>query len=353
MKPILSLILCAGLLWLAGCRSDPNRELLERELRDHEDEIFGLQNQLEDKCHELEACRRENAKLKSGAGTAADENERRETPLFRPKPPAELPTMPKIDLGTPDTSPPVPPTPPAKKSPDSPDSARRGSRSVRPAALDDDPAESRFAANRATGGQVERLSINHLMTGGHSFSGQPGDDGLLVVFALRDRAGQAVQSDGDVSIVAIDPQISGDEGRLARWDFAAPEVAAHFRSLLATGYHFELLWPKRPPRHTDLKLYVRFTTADGQRYEESQSVHIRLPGDPPAAQAWAKPEAPNRWSAAAFPNGAQFDPNPPRATAPLASRPAAKSEPATESAQDDDDPPPRSVPRRPTWSPYR
>jgi hypothetical protein len=261
--------------------------------------------------------------------------------------------MPKIDLGTPDTSPPVPPTPPAKKSPDSPGSARRGSRSVRPAALDDDPAESRFAAARASSGPIERLTINHLMSGGHSFSGQPGDDGLLVVFALRDRSGQAIQSDGEVSIVVIDPQLTDDEGRLARWDFAAPEVAAHFRSLLTTGYHFELLWPHRPPRHNDLKLYVRFTTADGQRYEESQSVHIRLPGDPPATQAWAKPEAPNRWSAVTLPNGAQFDPNPPRASTPPASRIASKSVPPADSSDDEDDPPPRNVPQRPKWSPYR
>ncbi len=354
MKPILSVALCAGLLWLAGCRSDPNRELLERELRDHEDEIYDLQNQLEDKCHELEACRRENATLKKPAGASTDDGDGRATPLFRPQPPAELPGVPKIDMGTPESSPPVPPVPPARKSNDSPGSARRSSTSVRPAALDGDAADNQVAAPRSSGAAIERLAVNHLMTGGHSFSGQPGDDGLLVVFGIRDRSGQAVQADGEVSIVAIDPQLPGDDGRLARWDFSAPEAAAHFRNLLTTGYHFELLWPSHPPRHNDLKLFVRMTTADGHRFEDSQAVHVRLPGDSPTANNWAKPEAPNRWSAITLPNGASFDPNPPRTPTPLASRPPAQSQSPVDSTDEDDNPPPpRNAPQNPKWSPYR
>jgi hypothetical protein len=352
MKPILSVALCAGLLWLAGCRSDPNRELLERELRDHEDQIYDLQNQLEDKCHELEACRRENTTLKKGTGVTVDEGDGRVTPPPRPQPPAELPSVPKIDLGTPESSPPIPPIPPAKKSTD-PGSARKGSRSVRPAALDGDAADIQIALPRSSGAAIERLAINHLMTGGHSFSGQPGDDGLLVVFALRDRSGQAVQADGDMSIVAIDPQLSGDDGRLARWDFSAPEAAAHFRNLLTNGYHFDLLWPNHPPRHNDLKIYVRVTTADGHRFEDSQAVHVRMPGDSLTASNWVKPEALNRWSAVTLPNGAQFDPSPSRASASPASRAVPKSAPPVDSADDDEDPPPRTVPQRPKWSPYR
>ncbi|HKD36270.1 MAG TPA: hypothetical protein VKB78_05700, partial [Pirellulales bacterium] len=55
-----------GIAWLsaAGCRSDANRELLERELRDHEDEIFALQDQCNRLHAQLEACQRDNAALK-------------------------------------------------------------------------------------------------------------------------------------------------------------------------------------------------------------------------------------------------------------------------------------------------
>ena len=350
MKPILSLALCAGLLWLSGCRSDPNRELLERELRDHEDEIYDLQNQLDDKCHELEACRRKNAALKTGNDSAAEDADERDRAPRRTKPPAEPPAMPKIDLGTPETSPAIPP---AKKPIDSPGSARAKSRSVRPAALEGDSTENRLIVGGGpSNAPIERLAINRLMTGGHSFSGKPGDDGLLVVFAPRDRSAEVVQTAGQVSIVAIDPQLSGDEARLARWDFSAPETAAHYRNLLTTGYHFELLWPGRAPQHNELKLYVRFTTADGHQFEDNQVVHVRLPGDPPTTQAWAKPETPNRWSPAAAPIGAQFDPDPPRTNFRSAKPPAAKNPPPAATEPDNDDPPPRTV-VRPTWSPYR
>jgi hypothetical protein len=338
MKPIVFAALCFALLCCPGCRSDANRELLERELRDHEDQIYELENQCESLHRQLEACRSENLKR---SGAAGETIEGRDSVPPRVSPPAEI-SVPKIDLGTPDSTPPLPP---AKGPSNSSGRASSKSTSAQPASLTTEPS-----------GPIERLAINRLMTGGHSFSGKPGDDGLLVVFAARDSAGRPTAAAGEVSIVAIDPQVSGPASRVARWDFAAPEVAAHYRQgPLANAFHFELLWPDRSPEHDELKLFVRLTTADSRRFEDNQTVRVRLAGSTDATTAWTKPEPPQRWAPAPLPSGAQFDPD--AATlapaVPPPAPPIAKRDPEPNPPAPASDPTPRATSRPRGWSPYR
>ena len=54
----------------AGCKSDFNQQLLERELRLQEDQIYHLQDQLADKCARLESVGAENQSLKRQLGVA-------------------------------------------------------------------------------------------------------------------------------------------------------------------------------------------------------------------------------------------------------------------------------------------
>jgi hypothetical protein len=343
-KSVVLTALCVAWLSAAGCRSDANRELLERELRDQEDQIYALQDQCTRLHAQLEACQRENAAFKGGSVPAVPSapGAGRETtpPSVAPPPPADIP-IPKIDLGTPESPPPPPPT----KRPDngSTPQARRGS--ARPASVNSEPA-----------GPIERLAINRLMTGGHSFSGKAGDDGMLIVVSPRDGSERATQAPGDISIVVIDPELPESAARVARWDFSAPEAAAHYhQGPLVDAFHFELLWPKRPPEHSELKLFVRLTTADGRQFEDSQSIHVRLPGSPDGREAWTTPGPRERWAPAQLPAGSQFDPeadhhlaDPPRPAPAVAKR---GSEPGQ--ASSDSDIAARPSERRHDWSPYR
>ena len=81
---------------------------------------------------------------------------------------------------------------------------------------------------------------------------------------------------GDVSIVVVDPALAGREARIARWNFDADEVAQHVRRNRDGGsLHFELPWPT-PPQHSDLRLFVRFTTYDGRRLEANLPIEVQL-----------------------------------------------------------------------------
>ncbi|NDC64246.1 MAG: hypothetical protein EBZ59_09755, partial [Planctomycetia bacterium] len=51
-----------------GCKSDMNQQLLERELRMQEDQIYRLQDELQDKCERLSRTAGENASLRKQLG---------------------------------------------------------------------------------------------------------------------------------------------------------------------------------------------------------------------------------------------------------------------------------------------
>ena len=89
----------AALALSAGCRSTSNQELLERELRWQEDEIYHLQSHLEQFAAEIEGLKKRNAELEKQRGAAT-------TPPPRPFQPSR-----------PSTAPPSSVTPPAVRPP--------------------------------------------------------------------------------------------------------------------------------------------------------------------------------------------------------------------------------------------
>ena len=65
-----------AVIWLAGCKSDLNQQLLERELRYQEDQIYQLQDELQDKCARLD---------RAGAALGAHKLRRRRGRLGGPR----------------------------------------------------------------------------------------------------------------------------------------------------------------------------------------------------------------------------------------------------------------------------
>ena len=80
--------------------------------------------------------------------------------------------------------------------------------------------------------------------------------------------------------VVIDPALSGNAARIARWDFTADQIAPLFAGTpRGEGIHLNLRWPASPPEHERLVVFVRYTTAEGDQFEASQSVLIDLARD--------------------------------------------------------------------------
>jgi hypothetical protein len=288
------------LCFTGGCRhADLNRELVERELRLQEDELYRLQDEVTSREKLLETTRRENATLKREL-----EQARAGAPLPRDTIPAMPPAptdtaperTPRPDSGVP-TGPGVPPVieipgglnglPPA---PAGDRSSWKSTRGVRRASFESpletlSDSESGDSGGNDRDGSVAKIVLNRRLTGGYNADRLLGDEGVIVVIEPRDQRDRLVKRPGDVSVVIIDPALSGDAARIARWDFTADQIASFFaKTPRGEGIQLNLRWPASPPEHERLVVFVRYGTAEGNRYEASQSLLVDLASDSPVDQ---------------------------------------------------------------------
>jgi len=324
--------LCCGMAVLgvclaAGCKSDLNQQLLERELRMQEDQIYLLQDELQAKCARLERTIGENGSLKKqlGIGETDPAQGRPKMPggLFSGQAAAGAPTalpppMPPGNAGTtrsgPDAirfvppavsippgggalPPPMPPalsppaglprsavppaiTPPTLEGvPPLPNEPGRGAQA---------PAGLRLSYNESLAGEekITHLVINPSRTVCFDGDGDSLSDGLALVVEPRDADERLVTAAGDITVTVHDPSVQpiaasagqdADAGAcIARFDVPQAEAITHFRrTSRARGLHFVFRWQGPPPASGHIMVRVRMTSFDGSVHETLATVSTR------------------------------------------------------------------------------
>ncbi|NUQ61759.1 MAG: hypothetical protein HUU20_04675 [Pirellulales bacterium] len=296
MRPWLNALVVLACLAAAGCRTDPNIVLLERENRELEDTVYELQSCLEEYQQALDSCRKQNqalaARLSGEADTVPQPAVKRPEPSSAPAGP-KLPTRkpspapapvppdalvpPTIDLGTPlperqlpETfkAPDQPPKPPAATAPP------LNPALTPPSAAPSVPGPGKSSqASPPDAAEIAAISIRKEQTSGFNLDGRNGDDGVRALIEPRDAAGRPCQAAGPISVVVLDPALSGDAARVARWDFTPEEIS---QMAADDGIRLEMVWPQSPPSHSRLKLYVRYTTDDGRRLEANCPIEVAI-----------------------------------------------------------------------------
>lgn len=400
--PILLLGLSLGVGSYSGChhRHKGDWELLERDLRWQEIEIDNLAADIQEYKHRLEACRRENEALKRERdGLSSDLPSRsRSTSPSRGSNPPEPSTPPSIQF--PGSSPSTPSSPPLISPPGQmpegepattgeyilpgPASTSTGARTEAPrfetAPLFPSPEggtparevkstspgnDETTSTHEVTSKEVDRITLNKFLTGGHNPDAKGGDDGIMVLVEPRNQRGDLLQAPGEVSIVVLDPALQGAEARVARWDYTTDETAVRYQKTgIQPGFLFEARWPNRPPANRTVDLHVRFTTVDGRKLEASKRIDLdavlaeeREGAEQAKKGEWNRSTSPSRatrlsenlaprWPAGGIPTQPiETQPIPAPATAPAVESIARPIEPAPSPAK-----PPAG---KPGWSPYR
>ena len=275
---------------LTGCKSDLNQQLLERELRYQEDQIYNLQDELQLASTKLERAAGENASLKKQLGVGDDAAASRPG-LGRPRragPPAPVNVPPAIEIpdggGAPRPpagrgGPPVGPlAPPALEGvpPLPADGAAAGPTPAEPALSLPDasaavpPPIQRLAYEAPdAAAPVARLVVNAEQTTCLDADGDGRSEGLSIVFEPRDAEERLTAAAGTVTITVFDAAAGADpatgEGTpIANWDIPAADIPRHFRrTSRMRGLHFSLPWPGSPPAGGHARVIVRLTPADG------------------------------------------------------------------------------------------
>ena len=317
-----------GVCLAVGCKSDLNQQLLERELRMQEDQIYLLQDELQAKCARLERTIGENGSLKKqlGIGETDPAQGRPKMPggLFSGQaaagaPAALPPPMPPSAAGTtrsgPDAirfvppavsippagggalPPPMPPalsppaglprsavpppiTPPTLEGvPPLPNETGRGAQA--PAGL-----RLSFTESLAGEGKITHLVINPSRTVCFDGDGDSLSDGLALVVEPRDADERLVTAAGDITVTVHDPSVQPiaalvgqdvDAGAcIARFDVPQAEAINHFRrTSRARGLHFVFRWQGPPPASGHIMVRVRMTSFDGSLHETLATVSTR------------------------------------------------------------------------------
>jgi len=345
--PVLA-ILC---LALPACRSRPNPTvmLLERELREHEDEIYRLRHRLK-RCQE-EACStcREGTLSKPVGGEETEDGPKLQVDFSGAKRAEGIDTSPKPPKETsdPGTAPTWDGTSPSSES--LPDLLRGPSNEPSKEPESDSTELSDQVDNR----RVNRIVLKRHLCGGYDDDGKPGHEGILVVVEPRDDRDRPVDAPAEASVVIIDPAIEDERGRVARWDLTAAETTRLFGQLGSEhGMQLALPWPSGPPIHPDVRLFVRYTTSDGRKLQAEMPMRIDLP-------ATARPSTPPPgWTrmeslpaASPAPNVSESNSSRPAFRARV---PAIAVRPMSPFVESRDTPKePASVSGRPSWAPER
>jgi hypothetical protein len=356
---------CGLLLLAAGCRTDPGTVLVERELRQQEDEIYRLREVIRDYQMALESCQAENAALCQQLGrTPAGAPAEGPSPPASPAPggpPIETPLRPPaVELPgaeLPGTAPPEGPAEPPLPGPNSssrspaggieePGEPPTGPHLGDAAGGRTMPASGFVPLARADSSQVEQIVLSRAGSGGQDADGQPGDEGITLVVEPRDARGRPLEAPADVAVVVLDPAEQGEAARVARWDFTRDQTAGLFEpSGQGRAMKLRMTWPGKPPAHNDLHLFLRYTTADGRALKLDQPIRVALPGEQAARWTPARDllargaPSPSAGAAGRAAGSAAPSAGPP----PQVAGRSAPSSPG----------PAAPPPRRPTWSPNR
>lgn len=259
-------IVCVAAALLAGCKSGVERDVVQRQMRKQEDQIYALEDYLSEYQQLLCDARNENAALKrqlvqgqfkagsANRPSASDQIDTLPSPSSTP-PAAPATTEPEVDsnVAPPDVPPldlETPSVPPLNdQSAIEPEVVAR---EVQPAS-----AEIEVASDPAT---------DVVLRGEVLLDDAENGPRVLVTVEPMTDAGEKANYRGRLSLMVLDPAARAKEQQLARWDFTPEELDA-MATVAETGiaYEFPLQLPVDAPADRPLELWVRLNPEDGEK----------------------------------------------------------------------------------------
>jgi hypothetical protein len=288
-----ALLMCPIVL-ICGCKSDVHHQLLERELRLQEDQIYCLQDKLQTQYYELDTLTDENASLRKQLGIIDDSSSNTKLPSPTSAQPLLVPPhvdVPSFDGGGSNSNsngPVFGADPPSTSgSQKSSNSLPNPSGDMAPPTLEGVPPLPQDSGKRGASRPIRQLSfaesvghqsdlthlvINHEKTVCYDADGDGFPEGVTLVVEPRDADERLVTTAGDIYVAAYEPTATAQEASLGRqfaeWTIPAAKAHQHFRrTSRARGLHFVLPWPTTAPEKTPIRISVQLTQFDGSTIE--------------------------------------------------------------------------------------
>ncbi len=294
--------LCLMALVAVGCKSDLNQQLLERELRYQEDQIYQLQDELQEKCGRLDVVASENASLRKQLGISAADDPAPASRSGRGRSPAVPPAAtvpPSISLPDAPAFQPSRATPPGGSGPPAtlapptlegvpplPDEPGRPAAAIDPGeslslpapatasidpdarpieTADDPPALVQMSYEEPVGhGPAARLLVNRSTATVIDVDHDGQSEGIALVVESRDDRERLTPLATDLTVAAFDATALPGSPPLASWTIAAADATARFRPTgRRRGMFLELPWQGTLPSGDVVRLQVTASSPAG------------------------------------------------------------------------------------------
>ncbi|MBR6435723.1 MAG: hypothetical protein IKS45_04390, partial [Thermoguttaceae bacterium] len=123
--------------------------------------------------------------------------------------------------------------------------------------------------------ELAEISIDPQQIGPLGINLETQEEGLRLVLNCRTKQGEFVVAVGQVTIVALDPSLQGEQARVARWDISPSQVERQIKQApQPDGILFELAWPRNKPKGKVIDVFVRIEDGQGSRLQTRQQVQM-------------------------------------------------------------------------------
>ncbi len=281
--------LCAvalTVLVIAGCQSNGERDLIARDRRMREDQMWAMQDYIQQYQQLVCQFRSENASLRRQLnemqnGTSVDRGIQPSprAPIAPPAthqvPPPQQNTTPRVDqppTSAPDVdSPDIPPLGQNKLR-----NLSNNSQLIAEAANHDHYAQ--LASYDSSAAQTEGATSSNILLSGKVVANDNGGPRLVVDIEPFDSSGHAARFEGEVSLALLSSQ-DGVQYRLARWDFGPNEVAAAVNSSAGKPtMRFTVQLPADTKVDGPTELWAKLAANEGSRQFSHAKVNLGKPG---------------------------------------------------------------------------
>lgn len=113
--------------------------------------------------------------------------------------------------------------------------------------------------------RVVGIDFHPTLCRGINLDNQPGDDGLYLVITPKNQAGQIINDEGKLTIVA-EEIIDDKPVRISAWEIDSDEMKEYLEPIGASqGYHLRLPWQTSGPTGRTVQVFVKCEFEDGRK----------------------------------------------------------------------------------------
>jgi hypothetical protein len=148
---------------------------------------------------------------------------------------------------------------------------------VRPASYEESP--KKIAKPAVVDRKVTEIAFNTPLCRGNNSNEESGDDGIYLVLQPKNGAGEFVDEPADITVVAVDPALEGEEAKIGRWFISRSEAHSSMQPAgVSQGIHLSLLFQDKKPTSDRVIVYIRYELPNGLRAVNEHQIFINLKG---------------------------------------------------------------------------